>query len=268
MEAWGRHYDSLLWIVTTIMATVIGGLLVATAREFDILFAVAGLLISYIAVYLTASFGELRHKVEKYYSKEIGKILKNRKFCQWPAYLLIFIILSILWVELLVKNYPNLTWLRLINSIIVIEWIILRWLEYKESKQVKLKSIINKYRGSLTTLISGSQVPFDNNLHRNLPTEGGVYRILETSSDWKQSIYIGKTGNLQDRIYYNLLMGDSGAHTLKRKLISGTRLLSEETVKQYLKDECQIQYLIISDERERSLFEHFAISILKPRYND
>lgn len=78
--------------------------------------------------------------------------------------------------------------------------------------------IIKKYIEKLLILISSHSISFDDNLYRNLPTEGGVYRIFEVSSNWKQSIYVGKTSNLRDRIYSNLLMGDAQAHTLRHKL--------------------------------------------------
>ena len=128
--------------------------------------------------------------------------------------------------------------------------------------------IIQKYIEKLLILISSRHIPFDESLHGNLPTAGGVYRVFKRSSSWKESIYVGKTGNLRDRIYSNLLMGDSQAHTLKRKLIASGGLPNEEAVKRDLKDNCRVQYLEIADENERSLFEHFAISILKPKYND
>jgi hypothetical protein len=63
-------------------------------------------------------------------------------------------------------------------------------------------------------------------------------------------------------------MGDSQAHTLRRRLIANSGFANEKAVKQYLKDKCRIQYLEISDESERSFFEHFSISVLKPKFND
>ena len=127
--------------------------------------------------------------------------------------------------------------------------------------------IIHKYIEKLLLLISRRPSPFDDNLNGNLPTEGGVYRIFEASSDWRKSIYVGKTSNLRDRIYTKLLMGDSQVHTLKRKLIA-TEFPDEETAKQYLRSDCQIQYLEIPGGRDRTFFEHFTISVLTPKYND
>ena len=126
--------------------------------------------------------------------------------------------------------------------------------------------IIQKYIEKLLILISSCPIPFDDNLHKNLPTEGGIYRVFKTSSDWRESIYVGKSSNLQERIYNNLLMGNIQSHTLKHKLINAG--FTNEKVKQYLKNNCRVQYLEISDERQRSFFEYFTISILKPKYNN
>jgi len=115
MEAWGRHYDMLLWTVTTIMAAAIGGLLVYNVGHFSIWLAVSGFILTIIAVYFAASFRELRHKVEEYYiNEEIKEALSNRKFYQWPAYLLIFIILEALWIKLLIENRQDLLWVWIV----------------------------------------------------------------------------------------------------------------------------------------------------------
>jgi len=127
--------------------------------------------------------------------------------------------------------------------------------------------ITQKYIEKLLALISNCPISFDNVLHENLPASGGVYRIFEDSSDWSKTIYVGSTKNLRERIYGNLFKGKPQVHTLKRKLISAG-FTKARTVEQYLKSNCRIQYLKISNEKERKLFEHFAISILKPKYND
>ena len=133
-----------------------------------------------------------------------------------------------------------------------------------------MDEIIQWYYSKVLALISGPQILFDGNLHGALPTESGIYRVFKKGSDWTESIYVvgNRTGTLQDRVYGNLLMGDSGAHTLKRKLIKVGICPDEESVKQYLKNNCLVQFLVIPEVRERSLIEHFTISVLKPEYND
>jgi len=131
-----------------------------------------------------------------------------------------------------------------------------------------MNEIIQHYINNLLTLVSGTQMAFDENLHGILPTVGGIYRVFELGADWRKSIYVGKTSNLRNRIHGNLLMGDSQAHTLKRKLVASNMFLDDNAVKQYFKERCLLQILQLADENERSLLEHFAIAILKPKYND
>lgn len=103
-EEWGRHFDILLWTVTTIMAAAIGGLLVCTINKFDMGLAIAGFFLTIIAVYFAASFREVRHKLGKYYADEMKEILRSRTLNQWLAYRLIFAILAILYIKLLIEN--------------------------------------------------------------------------------------------------------------------------------------------------------------------
>ena len=131
-----------------------------------------------------------------------------------------------------------------------------------------MEIIVNEYLDKLKILVSSNCISFDENLRRNLPVTGGIYRIFEKSSDWDESIYVGKTGVLRDRIYLNLLMGNRISHTLKNKLIQNKILENEGAVKDYLKSKCNVQILEISDKDERAFYEHFAISVLRPKYND
>lgn len=132
-----------------------------------------------------------------------------------------------------------------------------------------MNGIVQEYLSKILVLISGNQIPFDSGLHGALPTESGIYRIFEKDLDWSKSIYIGETGDLQRRIYDKLFMGNRGDHTLINKLIRAGVHPNEESVKQYLEDSCLVQILLApGEDRDRILFEHFAISILKPKYND
>jgi hypothetical protein len=63
-------------------------------------------------------------------------------------------------------------------------------------------------------------------------------------------------------------MGDAGAHTLRAKLIATGVCASDPGVKDFLRTTCCVRWLIEKDDNERSLVEHFVISILAPEYND
>lgn len=130
-----------------------------------------------------------------------------------------------------------------------------------------IESITAGYQELLRELLGRRPVPFDGNLRNALPTRGGVYRILETGAGWQSSVYVGKSGNLRERTYSNHFMGNRRASTLKRKLILDGLYADENAVKEYLKERCSVQFLIV-EEDERAHFEHFAVAILRPRYND
>jgi hypothetical protein len=129
-------------------------------------------------------------------------------------------------------------------------------------------SVIAHYRNLLLKLLESPKIPFDANLRRTLPSKSGIYRVFEIGSEWYQSVYFGKTGNLQNRVYGDLLMGNLPRHTLKRKLIGTGEFADKAAAKQYLKGKCFVQVLPIGDDHERTLFEHFAIAILRPMSND
>ncbi len=101
---WGRHFDTLLWTVTAILAAAIGGLLVYATERFDIWLTLAGFSLTIITVYFAASFREVRHKIGKQYSEGVKEILRSRTLDQWLAYRLIFVILAWLWIKLLIEN--------------------------------------------------------------------------------------------------------------------------------------------------------------------
>jgi hypothetical protein len=132
----------------------------------------------------------------------------------------------------------------------------------------QLEDIFRPYKELLQTLVESFSHPFDKNLYGNLPSEGGIYRIFEKGADWQDSVYIGKSFDLQKRIYKNHFMGDRKASSLKRKLIKIAEFADEKAVKQYLKEKCLVQFVLIRDKAERTWFEHFSIAVLKPRIND
>lgn len=128
--------------------------------------------------------------------------------------------------------------------------------------------VVREYLDVLNELVTNEEFGFNGNLHGDLSTLGGVYRIMKSGDDSGGTLYVGMAKNLQDRIYYNLLMGDRGAHTLRDKLIRRGVCINEQDLTNYLRKNCVCQYRIIDRRQQRCLFEHFAISILKPEFND
>jgi hypothetical protein len=108
---WIRHYDSLLWTVTAIMVTAIGGLLVYLydPNHFNILLAIFGFFLNCISVIFAVSFRERRHRFQQL-NPEIHEIIsgKGNKIIQWPWYFSVFIILGFFWIQLISEKIGNL----------------------------------------------------------------------------------------------------------------------------------------------------------------
>ena len=131
-----------------------------------------------------------------------------------------------------------------------------------------MEAIIERYKEQLSALLGAPEVKFGTGLTTELPQSGGVYRICETSAGTSRTIYVGKSENLKRRIHGDHLLGDRVASTLKRKLIRLASCENEADVKQYLKETCVVQFIEIDDGAERTGFEHFAVAVLRPVFND
>jgi excinuclease UvrABC nuclease subunit len=125
--------------------------------------------------------------------------------------------------------------------------------------------IIKEYKAILKKMLDAPKAPFDTVLASSLPRSGGVYQIIDR--EMNVTIYVGQSANLYNRIYGNHLMGNRAASTLKRKLIN-SKFEDETMVKDYLIRCCLVQWIEIDDTNERTWFEHFAIALLKPKYNN
>ena len=131
-----------------------------------------------------------------------------------------------------------------------------------------METIIFKHKALLQKLLDKSANSFDNQLQGKLPTQGGVYRIFENGETWQNSIYVGKTNNIRRRVYKNHFMGSRQASTLRNKLARSFKYENESDINQYLQDNCLVQFLVISEDDNRTSLEHFAVAILHPKYND
>ncbi len=108
---------------------------------------------------------------------------------------------------------------------------------------------------------------FDAELSRNLPQKPGVYRIFEKEYPEK-AIYIGKSKSLKRRIVGDHYKGDRISSTLKRKLIRGLGLSNEKEVMDYLSNKCSVQFMVMENKQLQTGFEHFAVAVLTPKWND
>lgn len=114
-----RHYDSLLWTVTSLWGAAVGGLLLYSSRDFDTWLAVFGSALSVCAMYFAYTFRRLRRRVHEAMPDALRALHEARgRFLQWDAFGLIFLGLVVLWVRLLIKNERALWQLWLVLAVV------------------------------------------------------------------------------------------------------------------------------------------------------
>ncbi len=88
-----------------------------------------------------------------------------------------------------------------------------------------------------------------------------VYVICRGS----KTIYIGFTKRAL-KIRLRELFADPRSHILHKKLLDNFK--TKGKVRKFLETQCKFKVLGFKNEKEARLLEHFAISILNPKYND
>ena len=94
-----------------------------------------------------------------------------------------------------------------------------------------------------------------------------VYAIFDKDSG--ETLYVGRTKNLRQRLYYNHLMGPITNARLKKYLVEDDSIPSITTVaeaKQYLRDHCYFQYIEEPDVIKRGQIEGLLGYLLNVRY--
>jgi len=104
-EEWARHYDILFWTYTTLMTTVIGGLLIYNVRNFNLWLSILGMFVTIVSVYFAASFRELRHLATGKFDNELQQLFKKRRLAhQWYWYCCLFVVIEVFWTILILKR--------------------------------------------------------------------------------------------------------------------------------------------------------------------
>lgn len=94
-----------------------------------------------------------------------------------------------------------------------------------------------------------------------------VYAIFDKDSG--ETLYVGRTKNLRQRLYYNHLMGPITNARLKKYLIEDNSIPDITTMgeaKQYLRDHCFFQFIEEQDVIQRGQIEGLLGYLLNVRY--
>ena len=94
-----------------------------------------------------------------------------------------------------------------------------------------------------------------------------IYAIFD--KDTGETLYVGRTKNLQQRLYTNHLMGPKSNARLKKYLTEDSNVSEIQTMeqaKQYLWEHCVFRYIPESDIRRRGQIEGLLSYLLDVRY--
>jgi len=119
----------------------------------------------------------------------------------------------------------------------------------------------------LEEVLSRDPIKLDSITPSAIPSDGGIYFISDLSQRNEETLYIGQSSNLSQRVYTNQLQGDKMASQIKTALIKHGRAKDLESAKEYLRKFCAVRFDIVPDYREREMREGYAKAVLKPQFS-
>ena len=117
-------------------------------------------------------------------------------------------------------------------------------------------------------LINSNVYSFFNIVRSELPEKAGVYIIW--IKDTEEVLYVGRTRNIRQRLYTNHLMGNKSSARLKKYLVEDNirhpEIVGYSDAKEYIKENCNFQYILIEDNNERGHVEGLMGYLTDVRY--
>ena len=137
-------------------------------------------------------------------------------------------------------------------------------------KQTDVLTRFQKAMGDYLKLTSGPIYTFEELKPSVLENElAGVYVISHRKTG--EVLYVGRTKNLRRRLYTNHLMGPPANARLKKYLVEDDHepdIRDMAEAKQYLRENCQFQYLVEPDSTRRGQLEGLFSYLFDVRYID
>ncbi|MFC5528367.1 GIY-YIG nuclease family protein [Cohnella yongneupensis] len=104
----------------------------------------------------------------------------------------------------------------------------------------------------------------------DFPKKGGVYAFTTVEDD--KCIYVGKSGDLRDRVFNAHLTGKGrssrrGALLGRKKTRDQTPVTTEDDLDDYIEQHYRLRFYIIEDITLRGCIEDYLNALLKPIYS-
>jgi hypothetical protein len=125
-----RHYDAMLWTVTSLWAGAVGGLLVYSysGEHVSPWLAAFGLGLTVCAMYFAYSFRVCRRQVHEQMPESLRNLLVSGPgLRQWDVLTLVFLGLIFLWGRLLITHSDSAWWLWLLLALIAAGFVLVMW---------------------------------------------------------------------------------------------------------------------------------------------
>jgi predicted GIY-YIG superfamily endonuclease len=115
-------------------------------------------------------------------------------------------------------------------------------------------------------ILAAAPVPFSNLTPSKVPDKAGVYVITARSGGLEQAYYVGRTKNLQQRLYNNHVMGPAANARLKKHLVAAGECSDMVKAKTFLRTTCWVRWILQEGHRERGALEGYVTGLLFPKY--
>jgi GIY-YIG catalytic domain len=133
-------------------------------------------------------------------------------------------------------------------------------LHHATAKQLKF------LRERLKTLLAAEPLRFSDLTPKKVPANSGVYVITAERRGIEYPYYVGRTKNLQQRLYNNHLMGPASNARLKKHLVDGGECIDMLGAKRLLREMCLVRWILQDGHRERGAVEGYVTGVLFPKY--
>jgi hypothetical protein len=121
-------------------------------------------------------------------------------------------------------------------------------------------------RKRLKDLLGAEPVQFSDLTPSKVKEAAGVYLITAKRHGIEYAYYVGRTKNLQQRLYNNHLMGPASNARLKKHLVDGGECDDMLGAKRFLREKCIVRWILQNGHRERGAVEGYVTGILFPKY--
>ena len=109
-------------------------------------------------------------------------------------------------------------------------------------------------------------IAFQKLVRSQIPVSAGVYLITVKKGDHEENFYVGRTTNLQNRIYKNHLTGNLRSSQFQKNLVNDGVCRDSQDAKVFIKNYCFVRWIEESDYFTRGAIEGYFIGLLCPKH--